>query len=544
LGIIVSGRFIEAWIERSVLEIAGSDKYLIGSIISLEQHDPFFSSRILRFFHPKHMLIGLFHLMDRIYFKISNNALARRNILELVSLLNKPLYVKSDNLGSLPELINQIQKQQNIQLWVSYSYKRLPDNVFNLCPEIKCLFFEFSRYSYEGINDLGLTELTNVDGEIRSTLVIRSDERLLEVYPTSSMTDVFSQQLTLNNHLWKICHYIPMLLPEILSGDYLLKRCGQNIKNPAEANPELKTVTGRNMMFLILNKVKNSIYKRISKEQWILLYSPKNWAETIKTPSLIKSYFPPPGKFWADPFVMQQNDEIYIFFEEFEHKIGKGHISHLVCDKDGKILDSGKVLERPYHLAYPYIFEYKDHLYMIPDSSENHSIELYRCIRFPDQWQFVKTIMNDVVANDTSVIIKDNKVWLFTCMTQKEVRWNYDELYIFHSPDLMGDLWTSHRLNPVFSDVRRARSAGKIFEYEGDLFRPSQDCSHHYGRALNINRIEILDEENYSEKCIYQINSTMLPYLDKIHTMNSVSAFTVMDGSIVLKSLNRKNHPK
>ena len=40
------------------------------------------------------------------------------------------------------------------------------------------------------------------------------------------------------------------------------------------------------------------------------------------------------------------------------------------------------VLEKDYHLSYPFLFEDNDELFMIPETATNKTIELYKCEEF------------------------------------------------------------------------------------------------------------------------------------------------------------------
>lgn len=51
----------------------------------------------------------------------------------------------------------------------------------------------------------------------------------------------------------------------------------------------------------------------------------------------------------------------------------------------------------------------------------------------------------------------------------------YHERFLFFADSLTGE-WTPHPTNSVVSDVRRSIPAGKLFEQEGKLMRPAQDC--------------------------------------------------------------------
>ncbi len=127
------------------------------------------------------------------------------------------------------------------------------------------------------------------------------------------------------------------------------------------------------------------ILKKITKifffEQWILLYATEsndkfNWKN-------FKPILPPRGQFWADPFIWVREGSYYIFYEEFFLSNFRGRISCLALDEEMQITSNLPVLEKPYHLSYPFLFEYESQLYMLPETKESGRIELYQCTHFP-----------------------------------------------------------------------------------------------------------------------------------------------------------------
>ncbi len=103
------------------------------------------------------------------------------------------------------------------------------------------------------------------------------------------------------------------------------------------------------------------------------------------------------------------------------------------------------------------------------------------------------------------------------------------ELFLFSTDDIFSGKWESHPCNPIVSDVRNARPAGKIFMEDGILYRPSQDCSLRYGRGFNINRIINLSETQYLEEKIVEVTPSWDKRLKGAHTFNSDGDFTVID---------------
>ena len=214
---------------------------------------------------------------------------------------------------------------------------------------------------------------------------------------------------------------------------------------------------------------------------------------------------PSKDKFWADPHVVQVNGKYYIFIEEFLNENKKGHISVIEVDETGNWKAPVKILDKDYHLSYPFILHLNDKFYMVPESRGNKTIDLYECTDFPHQWSFKQSLMENVSAVDTTIIHYSNKWWLFTGMAENEAAAPNVELFLFYTDDLFSGEWTAHPQNPIVSDVKSARPAGSLFVKDGKLFRPSQDCSKAYGYGFDLNEIEVLTETEYRERKILSI---------------------------------------
>jgi hypothetical protein len=238
-----------------------------------------------------------------------------------------------------------------------------------------------------------------------------------------------------------------------------------------------------------------------------------------------KHLIPPEDRFWADPFAAQVDNRYYVFIEEYLYETGKGHISVLELDKGGIVSGPTKVLERDYHLSYPFVFEWNQNHYMIPESAANRTIELYRSTSFPFTWEFEKTLMTDVRVTDATLAEVDGTWWMFLSISENSIP---DELYLYYAKSPLGP-WTPHRRNPVKSDVRGSRPAGKLFHWNGDLYRPAQDSSGRYGYAISINKIIQLDAEEFREEEVSKILPKWRKDLVATHTINTLDNLTVTD---------------
>jgi len=164
---------------------------------------------------------------------------------------------------------------------------------------------------------------------------------------------------------------------------------------------------------------------------------------------------------------------------------------------------------------------------MIPETAQNRAIEVYRCLRFPDQWEYHKTIMPAVQAVDTTLYQHSTRWWMFVNIAH-EGGSTWDELHLFYADDPLSTNWTPHPMNPIVSDVRTARPAGRLFRRDGRLIRPSQDSSLRYGYALNFNSITKLSIYEYEEELLERIEPPNEDTL-AVHTYNSTDDFVVTD---------------
>jgi hypothetical protein len=292
----------------------------------------------------------------------------------------------------------------------------------------------------------------------------------------------------------------------------------------------------RNMLIVIFRYLVNRIVYQ-NKRKWFVAFKQKE----DPVPDALKNYtslIPPKDRFWADPFVIRRDDKAFIYVEEFLYSTNKGHIALLELDKDGKLLHTEKILEKAYHMSYPFLFEYEHKLYMIPETHDNKTIELYQCEEFPGKWRFVMNLMENVAAMDTTLFYYRHKWWLFTAINESINFPDYAELYLFYSGNLFTTKWHPHPNNPIVSDIRNARPAGRIFMHENKIYRPSQDCSGNYGRAFNINQVITLSETSYDEMIIATAEPDWEPGLKGTHTLNFDDDFAVIDAFRVEKRIH------
>ena len=238
---------------------------------------------------------------------------------------------------------------------------------------------------------------------------------------------------------------------------------------------------------------------------------------------------PPKDRDWADPFPVEQNGRYYVFFEERPFDTGKGHIAVIEIEPGGRWSRPQRVLERDHHLSYPFLLEHEGALYMIPESADSRSVELYRCTEFPLRWRRERVLLAGVRCADATLHRAGDRWWMFASAAPGESPCFDDELHLYHADGLAGD-WQPHARNPVKSDPRSARPAGSLYIHNGSLYRPSQVCVPRYGAGLALNRVHRLTPYEYSERLVQRIEPAGKDGLLGLHTVNRAGPLEVVDG--------------
>jgi hypothetical protein len=194
----------------------------------------------------------------------------------------------------------------------------------------------------------------------------------------------------------------------------------------------------------------------------------------------------------ADPFVVWSGGRGWMLFEIKNRATRRGEIGLAVHDGAGWSY-RGSVLREPYHLSYPYVFEWEGDHFLIPESLEPGAIRLYRAGSFPERWVHEADLIRGRFA-DPSIVRYADRWWMFVCPESFR-----DVLRLFHADRLEGP-WHEHPRSPVIAgDARRARPAGRILVWDDRLFRFAQDCALSYGTAVRAFEITQLSERCYSE---------------------------------------------
>lgn len=385
-----------------------------------------------------------------------------------------------------------------------WSYHHGDENVFRGGPPC---FWEI----YHNHNTTGVI-LQQLNNELDAGIILKKG-----YYKTIKK----SYSYNLNQALSESSHWIKQLCVDIINQVPL-----STFK--AETNAPVKTFPRNHEMILfIAKKIKHTIqfhYRELfTAEKWNIGLA-KGTPENLLTGTIENEKWLPPlkrGEYRADPFGYFHNEHLCIIHEKYSYNEHKGWIEIQRSNEESNIaIESGK------HLSYPYIFSFNNDLYCVPESYQKNSIELYRLSKNNNKWEFENTIADGVPAVDSSLVYYNKRWWLFC--TREDNNPN-NHLYIYHS-DSLTKKFIPHNNNPVKTDIRSARPAGTFFTVNNELYRPSQDCSKSYGCGISINKIEKLNENEFSETTINYISPNKKWSFNRgIHTISIAGNFILFD---------------
>lgn len=276
----------------------------------------------------------------------------------------------------------------------------------------------------------------------------------------------------------------------------------------------------------IYEKFQNFIYRIFFNNVWYVGYQISTLDNiNLKSSLVLKN---PKNCFLADPFIIEENNENFIFAEEYNFKIKKGVISvyKVLKEKSERI---GVAIEEDFHLSFPFIFKYGNSYFMVPETKSIGEIRLYECEDFPLKWKFKKTIFSSINATDT-MIFEHNGIWWMLTTFSNCGKFNDSELHVFYSKE--GPItknWVGLSQNPVIIDPEFGRNGGIYFD-ENKIFRVAQSFGFNtYGKKISIREIVKLDQDNYSEIGIKSIEPNFLKNLIGIHHFHSNNKYIVHD---------------
>ena len=283
--------------------------------------------------------------------------------------------------------------------------------------------------------------------------------------------------------------------------------------------------------FMVLDKIVGSLFRKDVTFTAALFVDDKLSLDIFNEQHLLLKlelkhlWKPKPLLFQADPFLFVKGDELFLFYE-LQNWDDPGCIAMIKTTDLKRWSNPEIVLKEPFHLSFPFVFEDRGSIYMIPESQENDSVRLYKANDNLSSFSYVRTLLQQKKKkgihfnyNDSHVYKKNDKYFLFTSY-QKDWMY-YQELFV--SSDLLEGEFERHPQSPICDSNEFGRNGGSLIEYNGKLLRVTQDCHKSYGDNISLMEITRFDESHYEEQLfmhnVFPCNSI---FVDGGHQLNIV----------------------
>jgi len=203
------------------------------------------------------------------------------------------------------------------------------------------------------------------------------------------------------------------------------------------------------------------------------------------------------ANFVADPFLFVTEDDDWHMFFEVATDSG-GVISHATSDDRGRTWAYDQVvLQRPYHLSFPYVFKWQGEYYMTTEEGRNNAKpRLYRAEEFPKKWTHETDLYDPTEyghdITDHVLFRWEGKWWDLAGIGNSGLR-------AYYSDSLTGE-YEPHENNPIVTDRKKAaRPAGRPIVREDDILMFYQDSVEFYGEKVRAYSISDLSPSSFQD---------------------------------------------
>lgn len=250
---------------------------------------------------------------------------------------------------------------------------------------------------------------------------------------------------------------------------------------------------------------------------------------------------PGPWRYLADPFGLQRDEVTHVFVEAFDYRTKHAVIEHHEFGPDLVWRNKSVVLERPFHLSYPYLIEEKGEIFMVPESHRAGEIALYRAQDFPHAWVRETALLSGVPGAEASVLRHEGRWWMFFTLVGPTAR-DQRELHLAFADSLTGP-WRMHSQNPIVDDRAGGRPGGTPFVGpDGCVILPVQDCSGTYGGAIRFLRFTTLTPSRITvrhDDTRLTGDLVSISHRDGCHTLSRCGNVTLIDTKRIVRSWGR-----
>jgi hypothetical protein len=430
---------------------------------------------------------------------IVDNIVSERWVLELLDYLdnhyeviievNKPSIVNRNQYGFITKLLIKFECFFSTNIKNEYfNQVDLSNYVNKKTYSIDCIIINMSSLKIEGGIEIKHKNMIVNLNNYEKLLYIKTGSEI-ELITTRRSNDSVKQiksYITSNNSLFLSTRKSNLVaaISDLIYYSILAENHAIKFEIKSDKTPKINLLNY--LMTYPVKVISIKIQSSKASLKWHICYmSPDKKITTFKLPI---------GEFWADPFIYNQNDKLEIFFERMKRNSSKGIISSYKI-VDGTYRD---LLTEKYHLSFPFTINIGGNYYVIPESKQNKNINLYIYDNKTNQLKYIKAIIQNIEAVDTTILEYNNILWLFCTVKSTPLSNSGDVLMIYYSSEITGE-WNPHSKNPIKMSNSSSRGAGNFF-YKDDYWnRPVQNCSKQYGGSVKIMKIVQLTKHLYEE---------------------------------------------
>ena len=531
IALLIDSLKVPAWVARIVGEVQAGDYAEITAVIVNKA-----SENKARNSAISGLLFRVFHLLDRLAFRAPNNPFRRIDLAADVSAAETfSVAPQTSETGCQLSAVDLARvRRLDLDVLLCFGFRTLRGGILDAARYGVWSYRHGQDQAHRGAHGLfwDMYDRRTVSGIVLQIDGPRPRGRQV-IYQSFGKVIHWSYSRNACGHYDKSVNFAPRRLKLLAEEGFpAIERLSENSEPPARGRGHLPT--NREMLrflprhaALLARVAHRRLFRR---EKWCLGVNagPCLAGLAPAAEAKVKIHRAPPGRFWADPFPVVVGGQVWVFFEDYCFTSKRAVISCAPVSADGGLGAVATALERSYHLSWPFILEHEGDLYMVPETWTENRVELWRCRKFPDDWVLERVLMDSLKMSDPTIHPQDGKLWLFGTVGERR-EWANDELHIYVS-DALDGAWRPHPANPVVSDCRHARPAGRLFSQGGELIRPAQDCSERYGRVVVLNRVDELNEHAYAETPIGRLDGSWLPGNRGTHTLNYAGGLEFLDG--------------
>lgn len=526
IGLLLDHTSIQAWQAEAIRQIVSTGLAEISVLIL--NKSPKSPGNLTPF------LYRFYRALDRLLFKSNWDAFRSVSIFDSLpretdTISIKPIQKKYRDIFSEVDLDKM--EEFDLDVIVRFGFRILSGKVLTL-PKLGVWSFHHGDPEvYTG----GPPAFWEVMNQIPSTgcVLMRINEKLDQgdiLCQSWTQTDPLSVQRNANRIFWLSASFPARVIREIehlgidrwiLKIDYLPSRSSGPLWTPPRSKHLLSLFS--KLLFRNIHRKWNEF---LYKPHWEIGYieevtfknqliEPKN-IQYVKNPTTEDFYL-------ADPFPIQHQGSTWVFAERYSRSKKKGEI--VTLDEKGRVQS---IIQENWHLSYPFVWKENDQFLMIPESAQSGNIWKYVSLEFPTSWK-KKEVFLPVEGFDPTLWKDKNGFWLFINQRAHPACSPFDELHLYFSKSLDQPNWQPHGLNPIVSDVRRSRPAGKLFLEKGKLYRPAQDSEKRYGHRIRLMEVKKLSLAEYEEQEVCKIEPNEWSGILGIHTLNKIGNRWILD---------------